>query len=175
LRSAVTLLAFLGCSSAPSGPITLAPAEYDPLTHSLSSLGDGADVHLQIPPQGGAVLFIGAEADNLSGGSIVLDAKLSVDGMLVGEDRRTSNFVKMGGRFVPPLDSYVGMPNVPVCPAGGLVALDRSARLHVDLSDGERHASAEIGVTARCAESDATVQALCVCECSANFMPGHCP
>jgi predicted small lipoprotein YifL len=169
------LLALAGCGQRPAGPISLTPAEYDPLTRALTPLADGADVHLQIPPQGGAVLFIGAEATNLSDGSIQLDAKLTVDGALVGEDRRVANWVKTGGHFAPPLDSYVAMPNVPVCPAGGLVAVDRPARLKLELSDGDRRGSVEIGVTARCAQTEPTVEALCVCECAADFMPGHCP
>src|SRR4051812_21702993 len=103
MRRALALLLLAGCASGPSGPISLTCAEDDPLTHALVPLSDGADVHLQIPPQGGAVLFIGAEALNLSGGEVVLDAKLSVDDMLVGEDRRPATWMRRGASFVPPL------------------------------------------------------------------------
>jgi hypothetical protein len=177
-RAVISLALAVGCGGAPP-PLVVHPAEYDPVAETLTALDDGAQLHLQIPPQGGVVLFIGATVEGLGEAQAQLYGDLSLGGVSVGNDRRGSRFVRVagGGDSVgPPLSSSVAMANVPVCPDGGLVALGMTATLQVTVSDDStgRSASASVSVVPLCQQSDATLQRFCQCECAADFVPGNC-
>ncbi len=175
-------VAAAGCSSAPAGPVSLTAAEYDPLTLLLTDLGDGATLHLQAPPQGGQVVFVGARVRGLVERTVELEASLrAADGSTLGEDQRATDFAPSADDasvFIPDLRSYAGVANVALCPSASATSVDGlAATLEVTVTESQsrRAGSASLSVVPRCTQSDATVLALCRCECAPGFTAGSCP
>jgi len=177
VRRAVALLALVGCGGS-NAPLVVHPAEYDPIAETLTPLDDGAQLHLQIPPQGGVVLFIGATVEGMGAVQAQLYGSLTLGGVSVGNDRRSSRFVRTAGgdAVEPSLASSVGMANVPVCPDGALIAMGMKATLQVTVTEDStgRSGSASLSVVPICQQSDPTLRQFCACECAADFTPGKC-
>jgi hypothetical protein len=181
MRLAALLALVAGCASGSAGPLVVTPAEYDPLTLQLTDLVDGATLSLQMPPQGGQVVFVGARVRGLASSLVQLTARLVAgDGSEIGVDTRESSFVAEPGNaalMIPDLHSFAGVSNVPVCPGATSASLDGAhTRLTVTVSEAGsgRMGVATLATILRCQQTDASVRARCQCECAPGYT-GMCP
>jgi hypothetical protein len=176
-----SLYALLLLACGPRPPLGLTLTEYDPLTLSARALRDGDDLHLQLPPQGGLVLFIGARVFGDGAQEITLTGRLlAADGQPIGQDSRQSRFVAAVDdptALVPDPASIAAMANVPVCPgANGRFSPGDAATLEVTATEvgSGRTGHARATVRPGCLQGDPGVHTLCVCECAPIYLPGRC-
>jgi hypothetical protein len=176
---AAAALLLLACG--PQAPLSLTITEYDPLSASARPLVEGDVLHLQLPPQGGLVVFIGARLAGDGTPQITLRGRLlGADGQLIGEDSRTTRFVAADDDptvAVPSPASIAAMANVPVCPgSNGRFSPDDIVTLEVTATEvgSGRTGRAQRMVRPGCHQNDPVVRSLCACECGPSFLPGHC-
>lgn len=175
-------IALAGCSGkAMSDPIVVTPAEYDAKAMAEIPLADGAPIDLVRPPQGGFVVFVGAQVKNLDEKTVELDGQLrDAAGALVSEDKRTVTMVVDPSDPTisePDLRSYTGVANIAVCPS--TASTDRynmpmTLSLTVTEPGSGRRGLATIKVTPSCRQTDATELMQCQCECAAGYTLGKC-
>ena len=151
-----------------SKPIALLPIAAD-ASGSLHALHDGDAVQLQVPSQGGFVIYAGVAATNLNRclQSTAQLIDVATGKPLTGLDQRNADLVnEEAGYFWPP--DLFETPNIPACPDALHVGVaNRSATLRVDVVDQDgRTGRAEVRITPVC--SDAT----CACICGPD--PTHC-
>lgn len=125
---------------------------------TTAPLGDGGDLPLVTPPQGGRVSFVGVRAKNLSPCAVTLRGTLTdpATGKSTS-DARALNLKPTADGYAASSDSNIGtFANVPVCPnqwASG-DAYDAPYELTVELTDQRgRKASRKLTVTPRCVEA----------------------
>ena len=126
---------------------------------------------LQVPPQGGHVVYVGARVRNLEGCRLELSASLFEpgSGALETEERRRVDLDSSG--MSDPADP-ANFANVPACPNFG--ARDIAGpqwRLTVEAKQRDgRKASATVPVVLSCETGGAD----CACECAAGYELGKC-
>ena len=169
-------------------PDPLPPAVLDVTAGNLLSntgatnwLGAGDDVRLANAPQGGHVLHIAARVGGIRTKRAELRAQLRFPDTraIEAEEARTINVVEVEpGVFESKPGSLADVAHIPVCPNyGDRDILDQEWLLEVTVS--EIPGAAGVGkttllVTPRCTHTDASIQALCQCECAANYVLGKC-
>jgi hypothetical protein len=165
---------FLGDPSLPPEATLIALAG-----DTVVEVAAGDPILLERPPQGGHVVYTAPRVRNVSSCNADMEGQFRdpVDGRLLGYDRRQANLVPTGdgwGQPKPPERS--NFPNVSLCPD----ATDHDLRevpllLDMKLTDADgRQIAFTTSVVPRCQLADPTLQALCVCECSAGYVPGKC-
>ena len=155
----------------PSQAIQLPPVTVN-ASGALQPLGDGDPVLLQKPPQGGYVIYAGANARNLMPCGATVTAYLidrASGNALTNLDLRRADFTQAAGGYWQTAQPYSQTPNIPSCPDALHAGIaGRDATLHVDVADSQsRHASVEVHVTASCGGD-----AACACVCGPD--PSHC-
>lgn len=187
LRPLLVFLAILGCSpeepAAPLPPLELTvtagsiPADKEPIVW----LVEKDDVRLVNAPQGGHVLHIAARMEGLRTKRAEIRAQLRHPDTraIEAEEARTINVVESSpGVFESKPDSLSDVAHIPVCPNyGGRDILDQEWLLEVTASEIPGRAGTgktELRVTPRCTHTDPKTQALCQCECAANYVLGKC-
>lgn len=126
---------------------------------------------LQVPPQGGHVVYVGAQVNNFEGCRLELSASLFEpdSGVLATEEKRRVDLTLDGGS--DPSDP-AHFANIPVCPNFGardFTGVDWRLVVEVKQRDG-RKVSASLPVTLSCA----TGASFCECECRAGYEFGKC-
>jgi hypothetical protein len=165
----------------PGGAIEVTPTEYDATAMTQTELGDGAPLDLVRPPQGGFVVFVGAEVRNVGESTVLLSSRL-IDGAgnVINEDARTIGLkAQSGDVYVPDLRSYTNVANIAVCPTSPTSTVDRfdqPATLEVTVTEpsSKRMGQVSLAVTPVCRQTDPTELALCKCQCAAAYMLGKC-
>ena len=139
----------------------------------------GQQAPVEPPPQGGYVMYVGAQARNLDACGVQIGGELRDPDTndQVGFDARTTNLILGSdgwGRPDPSNNSNVA--NVSACPDYtpkdvqgktyllGLTVVDRE----------NRKAQVTIPIVPTCALADPQVQRDCLCTCSANYFLGKC-
>ncbi len=185
------LIGFLGpvaCApnAAPQDPaaIEVTPAMYFSTmgTMALVPVKEGDAIDLTRPPQGGYVLFIGAQVRHLNERVVELRGRLRnpAGGALVGEDARTVTLMPTAedpAVFAPDLRSFATVANVPICPSVGTLDLyDRPYILEVVVTElqSQRKGSTQRTVLPSCRQTDPAEKKLCQCECAANYAINKC-
>ena len=144
---------------------------------SLVMMGEQAPV--EPPPQGGYVMYVGAQARNLDACGVQIGGELRDPDTndQVGFDARTTNLILGSdgwGRPDPSNNSNVA--NVSACP--DFTPKDVQGKtylLGVTVVDREnRKATVSIPIVPTCALADPAVQRDCLCTCSANYFLGKC-
>ncbi len=189
LRAALALLALAlaGCPSDrckvgfigdPAKPVELELVFTDGIAADVSPLAAMQAVPLEPPPQGGYVMYIGAKARNLDAcGALVRGDYFDENGIQAGMDERSTNLVARGdGWGWPDAQHLSEIPNLSACPDVSHLDIQGhpySLRIRVTDRSG-RTAMLSTPIVPTCALSNPAVQADCVCQCSADFVPGKC-
>jgi hypothetical protein len=183
-RSLLALaLVAAGCNSGPmGGALDVTPSMYSYDQMALSRLSDGDPIDLTHPPQGGFVLFVGAEVRNLHDATVQLSGKLydATGTHLLGQDKRSVLFQPSKADpdvWVPDLRSYVNMSNIPVCPSADTDdRFNRAATIEITVVENSsgRSGSGRRQVLPSCRQADAMMLQLCQCECAAGFSIAKC-
>jgi hypothetical protein len=165
-----------------SGELLVLPAQYTGQGMPLRMLSDGDPVDLVQPPQGGHVVFIGAKVQNCPSDVVDLMVRFRrpESGAIIQQERRTvaMEVIADEPEFMRPKDSpsQVGQPAL--CPDyESEDVLGQELTLEVEVSPLyvalPVKATATRLVVPTC--DRAVDRALCVCECTANYVLGRCP
>jgi hypothetical protein len=140
-------------------------------------IGDGDDVALILPPQGGRVSFIGIRATNLEAcGLQLIGAIRDLSSRRVMVDGRTLNLNATGDGWgttgtastdLSDVASISNFANVPICPNqwADTDAFDQPFEIEVRLTDKSgRKATKTARVVPRCAEAKNRDECLCICK-----------
>lgn len=132
----------------------------------VAVLADGDTVFLESAPQGGAVIYAGAEAKNVCGAVVTMTAELvdpATGKALTGADQRQGTMTVADGDYAHTDNPQVELPNIPSCPNALHVPIDGHAailRVLVSTPDG-RSANLDRNVVPRCPAGDAHCASLC--------------
>lgn len=173
-----------GAGGQSDDPIVVTPAMFVAEDTPLDPIDEGEAIPLSLPPQGGHVLWVGAYITNLRTDTIELKTRLRdpETGALVAEEGRTVVVRPVEGKpgvFQPDIRTVSQVTHVPVCPdydakpiAETPYLMEVSVReLYVE---PQRTAQGTRTVTPTCKLGDPAGQALCACECEANYTLGKC-
>jgi hypothetical protein len=163
----------------PAAPIELYPGVAQ--KGEFVELHDGDALPLVAPPQGGHVSFVAARATNVDPCRVQITATLrSPRSMrIITEESRTIALRPLPtGWAEPNLTDISSVANVPMCPDYHDESIvDTDYTLDVRLSDGRGSALSGMALRAvvpRCLEEFTYLNALCRCECRANYTLGSC-
>ncbi len=186
--AAAALSLLCGCGPEPEPDKPLPPLELTLTAGNLTGEGgpmkwlvDGDTVRLFNAPQGGHVLHIGARIEGLRTKHAEIRAQLrhpdtkAID----AEEARTINVVEVSpGVFESTPGSVSDVAHIPVCPDyGNRDIVDQEWLLEVSVKEvpgGTGTGKTGVKVTPVCSHADATIQALCLCECAADYVLGKC-
>lgn len=131
----------------------------------------GRTLYLQVPPQGGQVVYVGVRLQNFEGCRLELSASVLVpdSGHLETEEKRRVD-VTLGGQSDPA--DPANFANVPVCPNFGVRDFPGNDwRLVVEAKqrDGKK-VSTTLPIAFSCAAGGPD----CACECAAHYEFGKC-
>jgi hypothetical protein len=167
------------------GPVLVLPGQFTGENEALRMLSDGDPVDLVQPPQGGHVIFIGAKVQNLAPEIDTVDLSVRFrrlgSGSIIQEERRTIVMRPVDGEpgwKQPDLRSRSQFGQPALCPDydhEDIVGTELTLEVEVTpiyvlspvTSGGVRR------VVATC--DRALDEALCLCECTANYVLGRCP
>ena len=147
---------------------------------TLREVADGDEIPMEPPPQGGFVIYIGAEANNVDACEIQVAATLRdpTSGNQESFESRTINMIVGDdgwARSDPSNDANEA--NVAVCPDFSMKdRVNGQFTLELKVTDHEkRTASVTHPVKLVCDPALAPAdEAECMCACSANYMLGKC-
>jgi len=159
----------------PAEAVVIEPVQLTP-ERELAPLGDGDEIALILPPQGGRVVFAGVRAQNLDPCAAKIQGVLrdTEGNMPLQLDTRIVNLEVEDGWGSSNPDDISSFSNVPVCPnnwsnrdANGL-----PYQLTIAITDrGGRNAETTLEVTPVCAEPEH--QAECECICAEGYVLGQ--
>jgi hypothetical protein len=173
-------LVLLGACDPGPVEIEVTPTQYNAMRQVQTALLPGDDLDLVRPPQGGFVLFIGVRVRGLEEATVELESQLLDGGVVATSDRRTVRLIPMAEDvrlYQPDLTVFTNVNHVPMCPSQSAVdRFDRPFRLRQTVREpgSGRVGAAELEVTPRCRQSDATELARCRCECERDYRLGKC-
>ncbi len=155
----------------------------------MKQLNGGDSVDLAVALQGGHVIYIGAQVENMRTTQAEIDAKL-VDpssGVLRKQDVRTIVMKPVpedASLMQPDIRSRSQVAHLVTCPNDGTRNIaGETWRLEVsmkEVQDGSvksgplRTGQASLDVVPLCNHADAAVKAYCECECEAGYALGKC-
>jgi hypothetical protein len=144
-------------------------------------LRDGDPLPLVTPPQGGHVSFVATRARNVDPCHARISATLRSprSGQIAQQESRDISLMPTpDGWAEPNLGDISSVANVPLCPDYGVEPIvDAAYALELGLVDTR---GASLGgtvvrtVVPSCLQTDPFDNALCRCECKANYMLGGC-
>lgn len=145
----------------------------------LAPVAPGGQVLIKPPPQGGYVLYVGAQVRNVDACNIELRGRMSdpKTGEQIGFDARTTDLIPSGdGWGRPDPSNNANVANVNACPHYKDLDLHgHPYTLEMTATDaGGRRATVSQTVTPTCQFTDAREQRDCECTCGANYMLGKC-
>lgn len=166
-------------TSTPGVGIEVFPGWYASFDEPILLLEDGGDLPLRMAPQGGHWAFVSARVRGFSGDAMSVGARLldAKTGELLFAERRSGGVIVSPNdpsAVEPELDLRGAIVHIPVCPMEvppGLFA--RALRLEIDIG-GAEEGSATLTVTPSCSAGSPGEQAVCACECAADYDPGKC-
>jgi hypothetical protein len=181
------MVSLAGCVPCPHGPWgdDKGTPEVELVARTLAGeaeliSGDGAQVDLTFPVQGGHVLFLGARVKNLAACKATLGARLIDPGRneIAAEEKRTVAFsVAAGdGYGMSDVSDTTEVANVPACPnilVRDMVDAGWTVELSVVDATG-RSAIVRREVVPVCRQEDPYDRALCRCECRGDYSFGRC-
>jgi len=143
------------------------------------AIEDGGTIALELPPQGGRVVFAGLRARNVNicGASVQAAMRDPCNGRVVGLEQRPVAWRIAGDGFAEPAQpgEISDFANIPACPNA---AIDHDidghpVALEVRLYEASgRTTEVVLAVTPQCAAADAD----CPCTCDSDWVPGEtCP
>jgi hypothetical protein len=163
----------------PSQPIEAVLAVSDGVAPTTTDVKDGDAVPLVQPPQGGEVTYATARVRNLNSCHVTFNGRFSdpVTNAEIGFDGRSINLVVgSDGWGRADIAQNASFSNIPACPDYSAQDVQgRSLILEMYVRDSTgRNTVVSHRVVPTCMQADATDRALCVCACSAGFVPGRC-
>ncbi len=164
-------------------PLELLPCNLVAEGKPMVVLGAGDPIQLVLATQGGQVMYVGARARGMAPGPAELTTRLvePETGEVWVEDGRGIEMIESvfaPGWLDPWVEGRGGISHLLACPdysAADLIG--RPFRLEIELTESRapHHAgAASVLVTPTCSQLDATLRALCECECSAGYYGGKC-
>jgi len=163
----------------PAAPIELVPGVSE--KGEFLELHDGDALPLVTPPQGGHVSFVGARARNVDPCRVRITATIrSTRTMrIIAEESRDISMIPLpSGWAQPNLADISSVANVPLCPDyhdESIVDTDYTLEVRlVDTRGASLRGSVIRTIVPRCLEEDPYLNALCRCECRANYTLGSC-
>ena len=148
----------------------------------LVPLEDGDEVEIQLALQGGQVIYVAGQLENLDDDIIRIESKL-IDpdtGEVRAEDERSIVMKPVEGEEnlrQPDIRSRSQVSHLVVCPNDEPRNItDEPWELQVTMSDldGARSATESLAVTPVCRQEAGERQDLCSCQCEADYEPGKC-
>ena len=156
----------------PSLPVEAVLVYTDGVSGMLADVTAGDEVPLARPPQGGQVSYVGARVRNINRCSVQFRARYRDPGTKVelGFDGRNADLVvDADGWGRPDVTQLSDLANVPLCPDNDPVRDNQGSRRCSKSWSSDQHghsATVSAMVVPTCTASDATMQALCDCECN---------
>jgi hypothetical protein len=161
-------------------PLGVLPLYYGGGGVPFVPVAEGAVLNVRLPPQGGFVLWIGAEVRPVTAAHLDIRGRLrsKATGAIVAEESRTIAVVPVApgeDRVHPFPVSIRNATNLPVCPNYGEeellgVPLELEVRIEDPSTSPPGLGIARLGVTLGCIEGSYG----CVCECSLGYILGQC-
>jgi hypothetical protein len=167
-----------------SDAVVIVPAAFVEENAPLRILQAGDSIDLVRAPQGGHVVMLAAQVRNMTSSAATLRVRMRRrdTGFIVAEEKRTVAMVPVPGEpdaMQPDLRSRSQMAHVPLCPdydpidvVGQL--LDVDIEVTALYTDPPRIGSTRIPLVPSCRQTTPEEQALCRCECEANYALGKC-
>jgi hypothetical protein len=150
----------------------------------LRILRDGDTIDLVRAPQGGHVSMIAAQVKNTSAVAAMLRVRMRrpESGFIVAEEKRTVAMVPVPGEanaMQPDLRSRSQVTHVPLCPDYDPIdvvgqPLDVEIEVTPLYTDPPRVGRATLRLRPKCEALSPLGEALCQCECEANYALGKC-
>ena len=165
-------------------PLVVIPGAFVIENAPLRLLDAEDPIDLLRAPQGGHVVLLAANVKNMrqNAASIRVRMRRPDTGFIVAEEKRTVAMVPVSGEAAtmqPDLRSRSQVAHVPLCP--DYDAIDVVARpLDVEIevtelyTDPPRIGSTRLALVPTCGQTTPEAQALCRCECEANYALGKC-
>jgi hypothetical protein len=149
----------------------------------LRMLEDGDAIDLSRAVQGGHVIYIGAQVEQLTSDIVEIRTRLRHPDTRVIEAEEARSIVMRpvpgtDGLMQPDLRSRSQVSHLPACPNYAARSIrDEPWLLEVSISEieGPGAGATELGVTPVCAQEQADALALCECECEPDYVLGKCP
>ncbi|RYE75902.1 MAG: hypothetical protein EOO74_09310 [Myxococcales bacterium] len=172
-----------GQTEQPINVLVVHPAQFVLENTPLKRLADGDPFDLWSAEQGGHVALVGAQIEGIVGDTIELRARFNdpATGRIIAEESRTVVVVPVPGSDTlkePNLTVRSQVTHVPLCPDyEDYDVVDREVELVITVlekyTSPPRRGQASVRVVPRCGDL-AENQALCQCECTANYTLGKC-
>ncbi len=150
----------------------------------LVLLGDGDVLDLSAAIQGGHVMYVAAQVENLQSSTAEIQAELRVPetGAIFAREARTVAMRPVDGEtnwWQPDIRSRSQVAHVPACPNYDKELSIRDETWQLDVTvvrlEDNAEATTSVQVVPTCRFSDATLQARCECECATDYGLGECP
>ena len=144
----------------------------DGLSGTLVDVNSGDPVPLVRPPQGGQVTYAAVRVRNVNRCAVSLAGRFRDPTSMaeLGFDRRTVDLVAgADGWGRPDVTHLSNLANIPLCPDNSPTRDNQGAPAVLELQLTDQHAhtvTQTVSVVPTCTSPDATMRALCVCECS---------
>jgi hypothetical protein len=164
--------------------LVVVPAEFTGENAPLRLLQRGDAIDLTRAPQGGHVVLLAAQVKNMSTSAATIRVRMRRPdtGFIVAEEKRTVAMVPVPGEpatMQPDLRSRSQVAHVPLCPDYDPVdivgqPLDVEIDVTALYTEPPRTGSARIQLVPACRPTTPDQEALCRCECEANYALGKC-
>ena len=166
------------------GALVLLPAAFTEENAPMRILQAGDAVDLIRAPQGGHVIMVAAQVRNMSTAAATIRVRMRRPdtGFIVAEEGRTVAMVPVpgeSGTMQPDLRSRSQVAHVGLCPDYDPIDIDGQpldAEIEVTAlyTEPPRVGSARLRLVPTCRQTSPADEALCRCECEANYALGKC-
>lgn len=171
-----------GSDDASLPDLVMHPAMFVEEDMPLVPLEDGDDIEIQAAVQGGQVIYVAGQLENLDADFARIESKIiDPDSGEVREDDSRSIVMKPvegeDNLWQPDIRSRSQVSHLVVCPNDEPRSIiDEPWLIEVTMSDldGPRSVTETLTVTPVCRREADEDQQLCVCQCEADFEPGKC-
>jgi hypothetical protein len=164
--------------------LVVVPAEFTDVNAPMRILQAGDHVDLVRAPQGGHISMLAAQVRNMSTDAATIRVRMRRPdtGFIVAEEKRTVAMVPVPGQsgtMQPDLRSRSQVAHVPLCPDYDPVdihrqPLDAEIEVIALYTEPPRVGTARLRLVPSCRQTISEDEALCRCECEANYTLGKC-
>jgi hypothetical protein len=165
-------------------PLVVTPGAFVVENEPLRILNDGDTIDLVRAPQGGHVTMVAATVKNTTSVAAMMRVRMRRPGtgFIVAEEKRTVAMVPVPGEantMQPDLRSRSQVAHVPLCPDYDPIdivgqPLDVEIEVTPLYVDPPRVGRAALRLRPKCEALSPAGEALCQCECAANYALGKC-